>query len=90
MPDFIFDNTIPSNFAAIGKVDLLAKHFEKNAFPTIEVMDELKRGIERGYHPPAGLRSRNPAGGFRLRTLRRVSLYTLRARCYLQLARRLP
>jgi len=50
MPDFIFDNTVLSNFAAIGKVDLLAKHFEKNAFTTIEVMDELKRGIEKGYH----------------------------------------
>ena len=45
MPDFIFDNTVLSNFAAIGKVDLLAKHFEKNAFTTIEVMDNeaLKR-----------------------------------------------
>ena len=50
MPDFIFDNTVLSNFAAIGKVDLLAKHFKKNAFTTIEVMDELKRGIEKGYH----------------------------------------
>ena len=50
MPDFIFDNTVLSNFAAIGKVDLLAKRFEKNAFTTIEVMDELKRGIEKGYH----------------------------------------
>jgi predicted nucleic acid-binding protein len=49
MPDFIFDNTVLSNFAAIGKADLLAKLFEKNAFTTIEVMDELKRGIERGY-----------------------------------------
>jgi len=83
MPDFIFDNTVLSNFAAIGKVDLLAKHFENNAFTTIEVMDKLKRGIEKGYHPPAGLRSRNPAGGSWLRTSRRVSLCTLRARCYL-------
>jgi hypothetical protein len=47
------------------------------------VMDKLKRGIEKGYHPPAGLRSRNPAGGSWLRTSRRVSLCTLRARCYL-------
>lgn len=50
MPDFIFDNTVLSNFAAIGKVDLLAKHFKKNAFTTIEVMDELKRGLEKGYY----------------------------------------
>lgn len=49
MPDFIFDNTVLSNFAAIGKVDLLAKLFMKNSFTTIEVMDEVKRGIERGY-----------------------------------------
>jgi predicted nucleic acid-binding protein len=47
MPYFIFDNTVLSNFTAIGKADLLAKLFEKNAFTTIEVMDELKRGIER-------------------------------------------
>jgi predicted nucleic acid-binding protein len=50
MPDFIFDNTVLSNFAAIGKVDLLATQFDENAFTTIEVMDELKRGIEKGYH----------------------------------------
>jgi predicted nucleic acid-binding protein len=49
MPDFIFDNTVLSNFAAVGKADLLAKLFEKNAFTTIEVMDERKRGIKRGY-----------------------------------------
>ena len=42
MPDFIFDNTVLSNFAAIGKVDLLAKLFRKNAFTTIEVVNELK------------------------------------------------
>ncbi len=49
MLGFIFDNTVLSNFAAIGKTELLAKLFQKNAFTTIEVVEELKRGIEKGY-----------------------------------------
>jgi predicted nucleic acid-binding protein len=49
MPDFIFDNTVLSNFAAIGRTALISSFFENNAFTTIEVVDELRRGIERGY-----------------------------------------
>jgi len=49
MPDFIFDNTVLSNFAAIGRTDLLAGLFKGNAFTTVEVVEELRRGIDKGY-----------------------------------------
>jgi hypothetical protein len=45
MPDFIFDNTVLSNFAAVGRTALISSFFENNAFTTIEVVDELRRGI---------------------------------------------
>lgn len=49
MPDLIFDNTVPSNFAAAGKMDLLARLYSGHASTTNEVLDELKCGLERGY-----------------------------------------
>jgi len=49
MPEFISDNTALSNFASIGRVDLLDKLCAGHAFTTIEVLEELNRGVEKGY-----------------------------------------
>ncbi len=49
MPKLILDNTVLSNFAVAGKLDALARLYAKGAFTTIEVLEELKRGSEKGY-----------------------------------------
>ena len=49
MPDYIFDTTVLSNFAAAGKSELLAKRYGRRAFTTVEVVDEMIRGVKKGY-----------------------------------------
>ena len=49
MLKFILDSTVLSNFAAAGIVELLADPYKQKAYTTGEVLNELKRGVERGY-----------------------------------------
>lgn len=49
MPDYIFNTTALSNFAATDRLDLLKKLYQGKAFTTIEVSHELQRGIHAGY-----------------------------------------
>lgn len=49
MPDHIFDTTVLSNLGAVGRVDLLAERYHDTAFTTVEVIDELRKGIQAGY-----------------------------------------
>ena len=49
MPDYIFNTTALSNFAAVGRLDLLAERYRGQAFTTLEVGDELRRGFKAGY-----------------------------------------
>ncbi|MBN1137862.1 MAG: hypothetical protein JXM73_14835 [Anaerolineae bacterium] len=49
MPEYIFDTTVLSNFAAVKRIDLLAARYRHVAFTTIEVIDELRRGVKAGY-----------------------------------------
>jgi predicted nucleic acid-binding protein len=49
MPDYIFDTTVLSNFAAVKRLDLLATRYQDVAFTTIEVIDELRKGVKAGY-----------------------------------------
>lgn len=49
MRDYIFDTTALSNFASTGKVDLLDTRYRGVAFTTVEVTDELRRGVKVGY-----------------------------------------
>lgn len=35
---------------AVGRTDLLAGLFKGNAFTTVEVVEELRRGIDKGYY----------------------------------------
>ena len=49
VPDYIFNTTALSNFAAAGRLDLLAARYRQHAFTTIEVGDELRRGFHAGY-----------------------------------------
>ena len=49
MPDYIFDTTVLSNFAAVKRIDLLATRYQNIAFTTIEVIDELRKGVKAGY-----------------------------------------
>jgi len=49
MPDYIFDTTVLSNFAAVDRLDLLKTRYRRQAFTTIEVIDELRKGVQAGY-----------------------------------------
>mgnify|MGYP000035117842 FL=1 len=47
----VADNTVLSNFALIGREDILATLFENTFFTTEEVLEELKRGEQRNVLP---------------------------------------
>lgn len=49
MPDYIFDTTILSNFALAGRTDLLERRYRGVVFTTVEVVNELRRGVKAGY-----------------------------------------
>ena len=49
MPEHIFDTDVLSNFAAMSRSDLLARRYRGRAFTTIEVSNELEKGIKDGY-----------------------------------------
>jgi predicted nucleic acid-binding protein len=49
MPEYIFDTTVLSNLAAVGRLDLLEKRYRKVGLTTIEVSDELRRDLQAGY-----------------------------------------
>ena len=49
VPESIFDTTVLSNLAAVGRLDLLEKRYQRTAYTTMEVCDELRRGINAGY-----------------------------------------
>ena len=49
MPEYIFNTTALSNFSAAGRLDLLAERYRGLAFTTVEVGDELRKGVNAGY-----------------------------------------
>lgn len=49
MPDYIFNTTVLSNFASVNRSDLLETLYRNIAFTTLEVSDELYRGVKAGY-----------------------------------------
>lgn len=49
MPDYIFNTTALSNFAAANSIHLLATRYDGVGFTTVEVGQELKQGVESGY-----------------------------------------
>jgi predicted nucleic acid-binding protein len=49
MPDYVFDTTVLSNFAAVGRLELLEERYRGTAFTTLEVTDELRKGVKAGY-----------------------------------------
>jgi predicted nucleic acid-binding protein len=83
MPDYIFNTTALSNFAAIDRLDLLADHYRGQAFTTVEVGDELRRGFHAGYaYLEAAwqqLETVSPSGWLRVLSPESAVEHTLRA-----------
>jgi predicted nucleic acid-binding protein len=52
MPDYIFNTTALSNFAAARRLDLLKTRYRGIAFTTVEVSNELRKGVKAGYSYP--------------------------------------
>jgi predicted nucleic acid-binding protein len=70
MPEYIFNTTALSNFAVAGRLDLLETRYRGAARITMEVVDELRKGVNAGYTAlePAlqGIKSVNPDGWLRV------------------------
>ena len=49
MPGYMFNTTALSNCAAAKHLDLLADRYRGRAFTTIEVGNEVRRGVNAGY-----------------------------------------
>lgn len=49
MPEYVFDTTVLSNFAAAHRLDLIEGRYRGVVFTTLEVSNELRRGIKAGY-----------------------------------------
>ena len=49
MPEYIFDTTVLSNLAAVSRLDLLQQRYRDMALTTVEVSDELRKGVQAGY-----------------------------------------
>lgn len=83
MPDYIFNTTALSNFAAVNRVDLLAGQYRERAFTTLEVSDELRRGLKAGYDYLAtaqqALQTMNPDGWVQILTPASVAEHQWRA-----------
>ena len=76
MPEYIFDATVLSTFATANRLPLLEARYRGVGFTTIEVSDELRKGVEAGYEhlvhasanpPPVHARQGSPDPGFVLR-----------------------
>jgi len=46
---YIFDNTVLSNFLLVNQIELLKSLYQECAWTSIQVVDELTRGIDEGY-----------------------------------------
>jgi predicted nucleic acid-binding protein len=68
MPDYIFDATVLSNFASC--IELLETRYRGRSYITVEIGDELRRGVKAGYaylEPVLrGIESVNPDGWLRV------------------------
>jgi predicted nucleic acid-binding protein len=89
MPEYIFDTTVLSNFAAVGHLELLETRYREVAQTTIEVSDELRRGLQAGYayldKALQQLRSTNPNGWLRIASPESTVEHQLRSEFDLQL-----
>jgi len=83
MPDYIFDTTVLSNFAAASRLELLETRYRAVAYTTVEVTDELRRGVKAGYsYLESVLRqvdSANPDGWLRVLVPKSAAEHRLRS-----------
>jgi predicted nucleic acid-binding protein len=83
MPDYIFDTTVLSNLAVVGRLDLLEKRYRKMALATVEVSDELRRGLQAGYghleNVLQQIQAISPGGWLRIATPESAAEHQLRS-----------
>lgn len=89
MPDYIFDTTVLSNLAAVGRLELLQKRYSEVALTTVEVSDELRRGLQAGYgyleDALQQIQTINPGGWLRIAAPESAEEHQLRGEFDLQL-----
>jgi predicted nucleic acid-binding protein len=83
MPDYIFDTTVLSNLAAVGRLDLLEKRYRKVGLTTVEVSDEVRGGLQAGYGYLESvlqqIQAISPGGWLRIAAPESVAEHQLRA-----------
>jgi predicted nucleic acid-binding protein len=83
MPEYIFDTTVLSNLAVVGRLDLLEKRYRKMALTTVEVSDELRRGLQAGYghleNVLQQIQAISPGGWLRIATPESAAEHQLRS-----------
>jgi predicted nucleic acid-binding protein len=80
MPEYIFNTTALSNFAAINRSELLETRYKGRAFTTAEVSNELRQGINGGYVYLKSVWQQiiDPAGWLRILTPQTAEEYRLK------------
>ena len=82
MREYIFDATVLSSFAAADQLSVLEARYRGVDFTTIEVSDELQRGVKAGYEHLAPalhqIETVKPGGWLRVLTPRSAGEHRLR------------
>jgi predicted nucleic acid-binding protein len=83
MPEYLFDASVLSNLAAVNHFGLLEGRYHGSAFTTVEVGDELRRGVQAGYGYLEAVLQQiegiSPAGWLRILVPSSVAEHRLRA-----------
>ena len=82
MREYVFDATVLSNFAAADQLSVLKARYRGVGFTTIEVSDELRKGVNAGYEHLSltlqQIETVNPEGWLRVLTPNSADEHRLR------------
>jgi hypothetical protein len=75
---WFFDSVTLSNFALVGRMDILSDRYRRQGFVTTQVVDELTRGAAAGHAPLADCLDLVDQGVFHAVTLDKTERHTFR------------
>jgi len=75
---WFFDSVTLSNFALVGRMDVLSDRYRMRGFVTTQVVDELTSGVAAGHAPLADCLGLVDQGVFRVVTLDKTERDTFR------------
>lgn len=75
---WLFDSVTLSNFALVGRMDILSNRYRARGFVTTQVVDELTRGVAAGHAPLTDCLDLLDQGIFQTVTLDKIERATFR------------